>query len=59
MKRGECEGEAFGVELTTVIGEREGGVRGQCEAVGGGSLWAPAGSGFGGAVVRIGCLWSA
>jgi hypothetical protein len=43
MKRGECEGEAFGVELTTVIGEREGGVRGQREAVGGGSLWAPAG----------------
>jgi hypothetical protein len=42
-KRGEHEGEAFGVELATVIGEHEGGARGQREAVGSGSLWAPAG----------------
>jgi hypothetical protein len=31
------------MELTSVIGEREGDARGQREAVGGGSLWAPAG----------------
>jgi hypothetical protein len=31
------------VELAAVIGEREGGARGQREAVGGGSLWAPTG----------------
>jgi hypothetical protein len=31
---GEREGEAFSMELTTVIGEREGGVREQREAVG-------------------------
>jgi hypothetical protein len=43
MKRGECEWEAFGVELAAVIGEHVGGARGQREAVGGGSLWAPAG----------------
>jgi hypothetical protein len=42
-KRREREGEAFGVELATVTGEREGSARGQREAVGGGSLWAPAG----------------
>jgi hypothetical protein len=42
MKRGEREGEAFGVELAAVIGEREGGARGQRKAVGSGSLWAPA-----------------
>jgi hypothetical protein len=42
MKRGEREGEAFGVELAAVIGEREGGARGQHKVVGSGSLWAPA-----------------
>jgi hypothetical protein len=31
------------VVLVAVIGEREGGARGQREAMGGGSLWAPAG----------------
>jgi hypothetical protein len=31
------------VELAAVIGEGEGGACGQREAVGGGSLWAPAG----------------
>jgi hypothetical protein len=42
-KRGEREGEAFSVELAADTGEREGGARGQREAVGGGSLWAPEG----------------
>jgi hypothetical protein len=40
MKRGEREGETFSVELIAVIGEREGGARGQREAAGGGTLWA-------------------
>jgi hypothetical protein len=41
--RGEHEGEAYGVKLIAIIGEREGGTRGQREAMGGGNLWAPAG----------------
>jgi hypothetical protein len=39
----EREGEAFGVELAAVVREHEGDARGQREAMGGGSLWAPVG----------------